>query len=140
MPVVFVPRPLTVRNPVASAACALEYATKRHTPLLAEGWKEALAWLPPAVAEPFLHICSSIISGFDIGVPSESLATTSLCPPNKKLSTEDKAIIAGYLFVEHKAGRISFGLTREQVEAVLGHFQTSPIGLVPRSDSEPASN
>lgn len=63
----------------------------------------------------------------------------SYCPPNLPLSSLHADIVRSYIQEEVRLGRFSSPLTKEQMEAKIGPFRSSPIQLVikPGAPGEP---
>ncbi|CAD6948484.1 unnamed protein product, partial [Tilletia caries] len=101
--------------------------TSPITPLLPGGWREALR--RTGLARRYPTLVSSISFGFDIGIlPLHHTQT----PPNHRTARDNPSAVQSIIQKEVAAGRYGGPFSRDFVFSNLGHFQTSPLGLVPK--------
>ena len=84
--------------------------------------------------EKWAHIVRGLRAGFDVGIrePVSSITT----PQNHASSTMDPSFIDSYITEEQSAGRYSRSYEPAELEAAIGPFRTSPLGLVPKPHSD----
>ena len=71
-----------------------------------------------------------LAEGFDLGIP---LVRRTYTPPNHPSIRTLNDVYNSIIDNEFAAGRYIGPLTRRQLEAILGPFQTSPLSLVPKT-------
>lgn len=82
------------------------------------------------IFDEWAHIVDGLTHGFNIGIqhpPSHTLIF-----PNHASSKIDTDFINSYICAEEAAGRYSTSFLPHELEALIGPFRTSPIGLVPK--------
>lgn len=72
--------------------------------------------------------------GFDVGV--RGTLNNSYVFENHRSTLLDETFIDNYVASEQAAGRYSQGFEPDDLEGIIGFFRTSPLGLVPKSDSD----
>lgn len=85
------------------------------------------------ILDTWSHIIHGLIHGFDIGIPTSP--TSTYISPNHLSSKLDPGFISSYIAAEEAAGRYSPSFLPDELEALIGPFRTSPIGLVPKPNS-----
>lgn len=115
-----------VRAPITVLTDALTASKERvSTPLRAEAWKEEISRL--GLSHKYPTLANSILHGFNVGVPRILHTYT---PPNKLISIQHREAFELIKNNEIAAGRWLGPFTKEDVESVLGPFQSSPIAMV----------
>jgi len=76
------------------------------------------------------HIIDGIHHGFDVGVKDQ--IEQSIIHPNHSSSNLNPDFISSYIQSEIATGRYSQGYTQDKLEALIGPFCTSLLGLVPK--------
>ena len=115
----------TATEPKAAASPSPRLSTA--TPYLAHGWLAALT--SNNLLDKYRHISTSIQHSFNAGIKYISSTFTPL--------NNESASLLHDVFqksVSHKftTGRYEGPFTRQQIENILGPFQTSPISIVPK--------
>lgn len=77
-------------------------------------------------------VLDGLRQGFDVGVSSPTKTTLF---PNHASTELDSNFIDNYVAQECASGRYSRGFSPDELEAVIGPFRTSPLGLVPKAGS-----
>ncbi|KAE8239508.1 hypothetical protein A4X13_0g8170 [Tilletia indica] len=72
---------------------------------------------------------SGLRDGFRVGIPSFS---STLVQPNHTSARSQPGVISTIIQRELAAGRYHGPYTASQLQSTLGHFQNSPLGLVPK--------
>ncbi|KAE8237359.1 hypothetical protein A4X06_0g9251 [Tilletia controversa] len=67
--------------------------------------------------------------GFDFGIPP---IRETLIQPNHCSAEDEMEILQAIVAKEMEVGRVVGPFSKEEVEARVGAFQTSPLGLVPK--------
>jgi hypothetical protein len=79
-------------------------------------------------------VIRGIEHGFDVGIKTPVSKTIIL--PNHSSTNKDPSFIDDYIYSEEQAGRYSQPYCPAQLEAIIGPFRTSPLGLVPKPGSD----
>lgn len=109
-------------------------AARALTPLKAEAWLRLLT--ASGLISRYPTLPDSILHGFVIGIRP---LTSTFCPPNKHSFLEHTDAFNTVAKIEFDSGRWLGPFTREQVFAALGHFQTSPVSVIPKPGKPGAS-
>lgn len=115
------PRITELRNAISSRRL------KAHTPFVADAWER---WLLRAKLNlKFPSLVHSLRFGFDIGIPPIHSTHTPLNSPFLLLHQREFARI-----IQHEFNRKHYigPFTRQELESIIGPFQTSPLSLVPK--------
>ena len=80
-----------------------------------------------------MHVIDGIRYGFDVGIKEQF--SHSVIHPNHASSSLDMNFISSYIKSEVGAGRYAGPFTQAGLEALIGSFCTSPLGLVPKGSS-----
>ena len=116
-------------RPITELKSVIEQRGRKPlTPYIGEAWAELLADLRLDSKYPLLT--QSLEKGFDVGIPR---ITSTYTPPNHHSTKSLPDVYISTVDSEFKAGRYIGPFTRNQLEAVLGPFQTSPLSLVPKT-------
>lgn len=83
--------------------------------------------------EDFSDVPQSLRLGFTTGLSSPPSSTFT--PANHNSSSLDSSFISSYITSEHAAGRYADPFTRSRLFDLIGHFRSSPLGLVPKGPS-----
>lgn len=102
------------------------------TPLRADAIEARLKEL--GILSSWQHVVDGLRHGFDVGV-HEPLSR-SFTFQNHKSSSLDEDFIDSYISSEQAAGRYSRGFNPDDLEGIIGYFRTSPLGLVPKPNSD----
>lgn len=97
------------------------------TPYIPDHWHSEL--LAAGLLARYPTIPRSLIYGFEAGIPYISQTFT---PPNHPSLLTHIDVFTKMVNLEFEKGRYFGPLSREQVEAELGPFQTSPISIIPK--------
>lgn len=117
---------LAARAPITVLTDALRDSRERiSTPLKAEAWRDEITRL--RLTHKYPTLANSIQFGFNVGVPP---ITHTFTPPNKLDSQQHKEAFELIKNNEIAAGRWLGPFSREDIEMVLGPFQSSPIAMV----------
>ncbi|KAE8188752.1 hypothetical protein CF335_g6812 [Tilletia laevis] len=81
----------------------------------------------------FLELVEGLENGFNFGIPPITVTRT---PPNHKSATSDLKTLNSAIEKEIGLGRACGPYTKEEVEDLIGPFQTSPLGLVPKPNGK----
>lgn len=98
-----------------------------RTPLNADGWDDELS--STGLISRYPHIPRSIRIGFNIGIRP---ITTTFTPENRDSIRTYHREFKSLVDNERALGRYYGPFTRDQVEEILGPFQTSPFSLIPK--------
>ncbi|KAF5342704.1 hypothetical protein D9757_015300 [Collybiopsis confluens] len=96
--------------------------------LRAEAWKAALDELNLTPKYPTLP--HSIYNGFNVGIP---IIQHTYSPANNLQSPESQRAFIEVMTNELRMGRWLGPYSAQEIESVLGPFQTSPISMIPKS-------
>lgn len=80
------------------------------------------------------HVVRGIREGFDVGITGPVTKTHIF--ENHASSALDATFIDSYIREEQAAGRYSEPFEPAALEAVIGHFRTAPLGLIPKPHSD----
>ncbi|KAE8179808.1 hypothetical protein CF335_g9464, partial [Tilletia laevis] len=81
----------------------------------------------------FLELMKGLENGFNFGIPPITVTRT---PPNHKSATSDLKTLNSAIEKEIGLGRACGPYTKKEVEDLIGPFQTSPLGLVPKPNGK----
>jgi hypothetical protein len=101
------------------------------TPLHADRIEALLSQL--GILAAWRHVVSGIRLGFDVGVRVHPERTVT--HPNHASSGADTGFIDAYIAGECAAHRYAGPFSPDELEALVGPFITSPLGLVPKQGS-----
>ncbi|KAE8210905.1 hypothetical protein CF327_g5284 [Tilletia walkeri] len=97
------------------------------SPLKPDGFKDFLNRLD--LTHAFPSMVKSLVEGFDFGIPP---IRSTVIQKNHCSAEEDLEILHGIVEKEIAVGRVVGPFSKDEVENMLGPFQTSPLGLVPK--------
>ncbi|KAE8179271.1 hypothetical protein CF335_g9654, partial [Tilletia laevis] len=100
-------------------------------PLNADGFERVLREL--GLMDDYGDLMAGLRDGFDFGIPPLRETRT---PPNHLSATENEDVLERIAASEIEKGRWAGPFTRAEVETVLGPFQSSPMGLIPKSNGD----
>ncbi|KAE8179247.1 hypothetical protein CF328_g9541, partial [Tilletia controversa] len=100
-------------------------------PLNADGFECVLLEL--GLMDDYGDLLAGLRNGFDFGIPPLRETRT---PPNHLSATENEDVLGRIAASEIEKGRWAGPFTRTEVETVLGPFQSSPMGLIPKSNGD----
>ena len=103
------------------------------TPLDANGFEDDLRSL--GILDRWSHIIEGLRHGFDVGVKAHTRGGETIIDPNHNSCSRSPQFISDYIASEMATGRYSRGYTPIELESRIGPFRTSPLGLIPKSDS-----
>ncbi|KAE8188399.1 hypothetical protein CF336_g6171 [Tilletia laevis] len=116
----------------ARARPEIELRSLGPTPLLADGWEDALR--TTHLTSTYPTIVDGIRHGFRVGMPT---IEHTFAPPNHGSAEKDPATVEEKIGKEVAAGRYVGPLTRDECTPLVGGpFQSSPIALVPKADPQ----
>ena len=98
------------------------------TPYKRQAWAEELS--RHALLGKYPLLVPGLTGGFDLGIPQVQRTYT---PPNHASIRELHNVYNNIMHSEFTAGRYVGPFTCDQLEAILGPFQTSPLSLVPKT-------
>jgi hypothetical protein len=101
------------------------------TPLRYAQWEAALK--AANLLDQFADVVHGIKNGFDMGVPAKVHLTYT--PKNHSSAYTNPSIIHEYISSERRAGRYTGPFSRSRLEALIGPFRSSPLGLVPKTNA-----
>ncbi|PPR07306.1 hypothetical protein CVT24_007515 [Panaeolus cyanescens] len=101
------------------------------TPFNPDAWDTALS--SSNLHQEFSDAADGIRFGFDMGTSSIINAYTYI-PPNHKSATLHPNTIIDNINSELQAHRYSGPFHPDRLTQIIGHFRSSPLGLVPKSD------
>jgi hypothetical protein len=64
-----------------------------------------------------------------------STLTDTFMPPNRAPALENPDFIRNYIHAERSAGHYTGPFSPSRLENLIGHFRTSPLGVVPKAGS-----
>lgn len=105
---------------------------KVSTPLRADLIEERLRSL--GILDSWSHVVEGLRHGFDVGV--RDTPEKSYVFENHRSALLDESFINAYIASEQLAGRYSEGFNPDDLEGIIGYFRTSPLGLVPKPNSD----
>lgn len=104
-----------------------------HTPLNADAW--ALTLSNSGLLPKYNPVLTILRHGADAGISS---IQTTFSPPNSSSVSDNSQLFESLMLHEFEAGRFCGPFTAREVEdALQSPFQTSPISLVPKPNSNP---
>ncbi|CAD6898197.1 unnamed protein product [Tilletia controversa] len=116
----------------ARARPEIELRSLGPTPLLADGWEDALR--TTHLTSTYPTIVDGIRHGFRVGMPT---IEHTFAPPNHGSAEKDPATVEEKIGKEVAAGRYVGPLTRDECTPLVGGpFQSSPIALVPKAGAD----
>lgn len=86
------------------------------------------------ILDHWQHVVEGLRSGFDVGVDTPLTRTFTF--KNHASSEMDPEFIDTYIRGEVAAGRYSQGFEPEELANAIGHYHTSPLGLVPKPGTD----
>lgn len=101
------------------------------TALLPDAWESLLRDL--GLGEEFADVPVGLRAGFRIGAAGPVTHTLIHKNHNSALSHPDA--VTNHIHTEHAAGRYSGPFDRDSLEALIGPFQTAPLGVVDKPSS-----
>ncbi|PPQ84549.1 hypothetical protein CVT24_006581, partial [Panaeolus cyanescens] len=128
-----VPRDIMPNPAMPSEPSHINFPLPIVTPLIAAAWEDALS-RANALAE-FSDIPFGIRHGFDMGTTA-ALPSVSYIPPNHSSATLHPEIILNNIHQELAERRYTGPFHPFRLEALIGPFRTSPLGLVPKSNGQ----
>jgi len=99
------------------------------TPFIAEAWENQLQ--QAGLLDKFADVPYGIRHGFDSGI--HSLPDVIYTPNNHSSAIQHPLEITTYIKNELSCGRYSGPFSPDRLEALIGPFRTSPLGVVPKS-------
>ncbi|KAE8227835.1 hypothetical protein CF326_g7254 [Tilletia indica] len=102
-----------------------------RAPLSSEGFEKVLREL--GLLEAFQPVVDGIAEGFDFGIPP---ITSTKTPPNHASARENEKVLRDIARKEVEKGRWAGPYTKKQVEELLGPFQSSPMGVIPKPNGK----
>jgi len=102
--------------------------TNALTPYHPEAWYNALQ--KAGIYEGYAYIISGLRHGFVIGLPNIS---STQAPPNRESITEFKEEFARIVEHEIVKGRYIGPISYQDLEALVGPFQSSPFSIIPKT-------
>lgn len=99
-----------------------------RTTLNPDAWEKAL--LAARITHKYPLLVHSIHHGFDVGIPH---IHSTFSPPNNIQDTTNQLAFTNIMSKELQLGRWIGPLSQEDLEDLLGPFQTSPITMIPKS-------
>ncbi|KAF7315770.1 Reverse transcriptase ribonuclease h [Mycena indigotica] len=97
------------------------------TPLRAEAWEDALR--RGQLFDRYPDIPAGLRNGFNISIPP---IYSTITPANSKTLGEHQKAFLDVISSEFSARRYLGPFSRPQMEAEIGHFQSSPLSMVPK--------
>ncbi|PPQ84532.1 hypothetical protein CVT24_006664, partial [Panaeolus cyanescens] len=101
------------------------------TPFNPDAWHSALS--SSNLLPEFSDVINGIRFGFDMGT-SSIINTHTYLPPNHKSATLHPSTITDSIKSELLARRYSGPFDPGRLSQIIGHFRSSPLGLVPKAD------
>ena len=86
------------------------------------------------ILDSWKEVVNGLRHGFDVGV--RDTPEQSYIFENHRSASLDEAFIDNYIISEQAAGRYSQAFDPDDLEGIIGYFRTSPLGLVPKPNSE----
>ena len=100
---------------------------KIQTPLVAEEWQRALKGA--SLLEKYPQIPMFIMEGADAGIAP---IYTTFSPPNHPSIKSHHLIFNEIVSTEFRKGRYWGPFSKDELESIIGPFQTSPLSLIPK--------
>ncbi|PPQ81668.1 hypothetical protein CVT24_002936 [Panaeolus cyanescens] len=101
------------------------------SPFIADAWERALT--SANLHSEFADVIDGIRYGFDMGTSTIPHSSTYI-PPNHSSATINPDAILNAIYSELSHGRYSGPFNPDRLSHIIGHFRSSPLGLVPKSD------
>ena len=98
------------------------------TPFIADAWERELLSL--GLLDTFSDVPYSIRHGFDLGI--HSIPTETYIPNNHSSAIQHPQAIRTYINTELSNRRYTGPFSPSRLEALIGPFRTSPLGVVPK--------
>ena len=98
-----------------------------RTPLVVEEWRVALG--AAGISSKYPRIPEFIKHGADAGIPT---LHHTFAPPNHPSIALHKLAFAEIVDIEFRKGRYWGPYSKEELESIIGPFQTSPLSLIPK--------
>jgi hypothetical protein len=98
------------------------------TPFIADAWERELLSL--GLLDTFSDVPYSIRHGFDLGI--HSIPPETYIPNNHSSAIQHPQAIRSYINTELSNGRYTGPFSPSRLEALIGPFRTSPLGVVPK--------
>jgi len=99
------------------------------TPLLPDWWEVTLAAM--GLLDSFADVVQGICKGFNFGVPVH--IENTYIPKNHSSAHANPSVIVQYICKELVAGHYTGPFPPCHLEALIGPFRSSPLGLVPKT-------
>ena len=99
------------------------------TPFIPDEWKQLLSLITPF--NKFSNVLISMCFGFDMGIKNPP--THTYTPPNHNSATFYPSHILSHIHNEISLRCYSGPFSKSRLEYLIGAFQTSPLGTVPKS-------
>ena len=116
-----------VESPSTAPTHALSPNPEIRTPLIAEEWKIALE--AASILDKYPRIPHFVTYGADAGIgPIQSTFT----PPNHQSIRSHQTVFNEIVNIEFQKGRYWGPYSAEELERIIGPFQTSPLSLIPK--------
>ncbi|KAE8183671.1 hypothetical protein CF335_g8256, partial [Tilletia laevis] len=100
-------------------------------PLDADGLQSALEEL--GLMDAYGEIVLGVRDGFDFGIP---VIRETKTPPNHKSAVVHKEVLKGIAKAEVEKGRWIGPFSQQEVENLIGPFQSSPMGVIPKANGK----
>lgn len=113
-------------------AAADSHVFKTPTPLLHNTWSLLLTQL--RILEDFSDIPMGLKNGFKTGITST--ITSTYIPDNHASALRNPQVIINHIQLELSLGRYSGPYFPFQLQKLIGHFRTAPLGVVPKSQTD----
>jgi hypothetical protein len=98
------------------------------TPFIADAWEHEL--LSYNLLDTFSDVPYSICHGFDLGI--HSIPPHTYIPDNHSSAIQHPHEVKAYINTELSHGRYTGPFSPSRLEALIGPFRTSPLGVVPK--------
>lgn len=85
------------------------------------------------IFQKWAHVIDGVCNGFNVGIKEQF--SSSIIHPNHSSSSLDSDFISSYIQAEEAAGRYSSAFSKLELEALIGPFCSSPLGLVPKDSN-----
>lgn len=113
-------------------AAADLHVFKTPTPLLHNAWSSLLTQLH--ILDDFSDIPMGLKNGFKTGITST--ITSTYIPDNHASALRNPQVIINHIQLELSLGRYSGPYFPFQLQKLIGHFRTAPLGVVPKSQTD----
>ena len=118
---------LDVGQPNMGQTSAVSQNPRIMTPLVASEW--SLALRNANLLQRYPHIPTFISLGTDAGIPT---INSTFAPPNRPSVDVHKEVFLEIVNNEFAKGWYWGPFSKEEVESIIGPFQTSPLSLIPK--------